>query len=312
MWDHLIYAYLIENTRAEEIVRRLIYEVAHGERLGMPTNDLTFAWLQITEDLFYSYGPSLNPVSIVSQLRPEPRSTRRNAYFRMFGMDLNHGTANGRSFPYEKAPVANRDFIPTFEAFLRENWQAIEHARNTAGPNPTDLGVIADLALRLQTMLNERRGGANDAPNLARQEFSAVAAMSWLHLLVAADNAVLNDFKAAGSAPEERLARLGQRVGIPAHAHSHSFFILAPIVSKLLIAIEAGIYSNQTGVALLHQPPRVSELLSIIDHWSRVTARNLKALPVSSSSVSTVKPRPLPALAGTSAPAPAPSPQILP
>jgi hypothetical protein len=31
-WDHLIYAYMIENTRIYEILRRVVFEYAHGER----------------------------------------------------------------------------------------------------------------------------------------------------------------------------------------------------------------------------------------------------------------------------------------
>ena len=34
LWDHLIYAYMIENTRILEIFRRVVHEFAQGERLG--------------------------------------------------------------------------------------------------------------------------------------------------------------------------------------------------------------------------------------------------------------------------------------
>ncbi|GLZ16296.1 hypothetical protein Acsp04_65310 [Actinomadura sp. NBRC 104425] len=285
VWDHLIYAYLIENTRCEEIIRRVIYEAAHGERLRVPRNPTTYEWLRSTEELFYSYGPPLLASTAVSQLRPDPRKTRRNAYFRMFGVDLQHG-ADGGPFPYEKPQVANRDFVPTFENFLRQTWRAIENARNAIGPNPTDSGAIADLALRLQTMLNERRGGSAVAPNLAQTEFGAVAHMSWLHLLLDFDNDVLTDFQAVGTSPEERLARLGERVGVASHAGSHSFFILAPAVSQLLIQIEGGAFSvpAQAEALYLPAPPAANPLrdqaLTIIDHWSRVTGRDLKAAPV--------------------------------
>jgi hypothetical protein len=287
--DHLIYPYLIENTGCDDIIRRVIFEVAHGERLNVPRNLETFEWLRSTEELFYSFGPPLLASSTVSQFRSDPRKTRRNAYFRMFGMDLNHGADDGGPFPYEKPQVANRDFVVTFETFLRETWRAIENASNTSGANPTDRGAVADLALRLQIMLNERRGGFAWAPNLAREEFSAVAAMSWLHVLLDFDNLVLADFRAQGASPEERLARLGERVGLPAHARSHSFFILAPEVSLLLIAVEAGAFSTPTLAQTLFLPPPPAvntwrdRMLTIIDHWSRVTGRNLKSAPVTPS-----------------------------
>ena len=35
-WDHLIYAYMIENTRIYEIFRRVVHEYRHGEKLGTP------------------------------------------------------------------------------------------------------------------------------------------------------------------------------------------------------------------------------------------------------------------------------------
>ena len=34
-WDHLIYAYMIENTRIYEIFRRVLHEFVHGETLGV-------------------------------------------------------------------------------------------------------------------------------------------------------------------------------------------------------------------------------------------------------------------------------------
>jgi hypothetical protein len=37
LWDHLIYAYMIENTRIYEIFRRVLLEFLHGEKLGVPT-----------------------------------------------------------------------------------------------------------------------------------------------------------------------------------------------------------------------------------------------------------------------------------
>jgi len=291
-WDHLIYAYLIENTRADDIIRGVLFEALHGERLRVPRNPTTYEWLRSTEEMFHSYGPPFLAGSTLSQLRPDQRATRRNAYFRMFGMDLNHGSLDGGPSSFHKPDNVNRDFVSVFENFLRETWRAIENSRNAVGPNPTDGGAIADLALRLQTMLNERRGGSAIAPNLAREEFSAVAAMSWLHHLVDFDNEILADFQAVGTSPEERLSRLGERVGVAAHAHSHSYFILAPIVSLLLIEIEAGAYSDPARAEALFLPPTGNairtDILTIIDHWSRATGRNLKAGPVTASATANV------------------------
>src|SRR5258706_8282853 len=160
-WDRLIYAYLVENTRIDDIVRRVLFEATHGERLRVPRNNTTYEWLRSTEELFYSYGPPFLVGSTLSFIRPDQRATRKNAYARMFGIDLNHDGLEGR-VPFHKPENVNRDFVAVFEGFLRETWRAIENSRNAVGPNPTDGGAIADLALPLQIMMNERRGRGRD------------------------------------------------------------------------------------------------------------------------------------------------------
>jgi hypothetical protein len=309
LWDHLIYAYMIENTRAAEIFRRVVYEAAHGERLGVLQSALSYTWLRTTEDLLHSFGVPGLSFSTVSQLRPDPGATRRNAYFRMFGMDLNHSSdiAGGT---YQKAADANREFVATFEAFLRDTWRGIENANNSGGPNPTDSAAIADQALRLQNMLNERRGGSATGPNLAREEFVAILAMSWLHLTLDSNNTVVNDLRITAASPEERLRRLGERVGIPAHAHSHSYFILGPELSRLLIAIENGFLSTPAQAETLYLPappavnPRRNLLMSIIEQWTRATGREIKARSVSATPtlgmVGTTATRPVPASVSSS------------
>ena len=138
-------------------------------------------------------------------------------------------------------------------------------------------------------MLNERRGGSAVSPNLAREEFAAVAAMSWLHLILDSNNLVIADLRASAASPEERLRRIGERVGIPSHAHSHSYFILAPLVSRLLIMIENGFFSTnaRASTLFLPAPPNVNlrrdRLMTIIEQWSRATGRAIKASPVSAT-----------------------------
>src|SRR5581483_6282646 len=87
IWKHLIYAYMIENTRVYEIFARVIAEFAFGERLGTPTTEETQRWLRTTEQLFYSPDAPFQIYNLTSFIRPDARSVRRNAYQRMFGMD---------------------------------------------------------------------------------------------------------------------------------------------------------------------------------------------------------------------------------
>lgn len=282
-WHHLIYAYLVENTHIEAIFRRLLHLALHGESLGS-ISEAGHRWLRTTEDLFYRDGNSAFIPSITSSLRPDARATRRNAYHRMFGVDLNHGTDDNRPYPYEKAEATNGDFIATFEAFLREVWGAFVNATNTSGPKTTDKAAIAELAARMSQMLNDRRQHGN----LTREEYASVCAMSWFHLTVygytSVNSPIVVDLKAEASSPEERLRKLGERVGVPAHGKSRSLFILTELVSPLLIEIEQERYSNAADVEVLFDPvvgpDTSSDMLTIINHYSTATGRNLKASSV--------------------------------
>src|SRR5574341_2193510 len=56
--DHLIYAYMIENTRIYEIFEKVVFEYLHGEKLGFPITQGSYNWLRATEEIFYR--PSSN------------------------------------------------------------------------------------------------------------------------------------------------------------------------------------------------------------------------------------------------------------
>jgi hypothetical protein len=280
-WDHLIYAYMIENSRAYDILRRVAWELLHGESLGLPLSPTTHQWLRTTETLFLSdWAPS--PLDLVSRARPDLAASRRNAYYRMFGMDLNHGADVGRAYPYEKPAVANRDFVGVFEEFLRLVWRAIENETNTSGPRETDPEAIANFALRLQNMLNARRGGLATGLSLAREEFAHVTTLSWFHLTVESDNAVVLDLRAGGPSEEERLRLIGERVGVPAHGRSHSYFQIANAVSVLLKEIELGAFSTGALAPNLYVLPPGGNpvrdnVLRVINHWTMISGRDMKA-----------------------------------
>lgn len=296
--DHLIYAYMIENTGIERIFRKVLYEYLHGERLETPSEE-SQRWLRTTEELFYRDTPPFFAFQLTSYIRPDIRATRRNAYYRMFGMDLNHGTDDGRPYPYEKPAAANRDFAPTFEAFLREVWRGIINARNTVGPNTTDDAAIANLAGRLSEMLKDRQ----EKGNLLREAFFFVATMSWFHLTVEFDSPIVKDLKAEGSNPAERLRAIGERVGLPAHGRAYDLFGLADPMSRILIAIESGSLSQLANVPLLYRQrdtppvpptPLRDDITTIITNWSSATGRNIKAEPVTAAPNGAVSPATVP------------------
>jgi len=274
LWDHLIYAYMIENTRIYEIFRRVLYEFLHGERLGVPTAP-TQHWLRSTEELFFRDPPPLSLMMITSHVRPDLRATRRNAYWRMFGMDLNHGTDEGQPYPYSKPDAFNKEFVTAFEELLREAWVAISNRKNQVGPDPTDRGKITDLVVNLQNMLTTRRSYGN----LSREEFAAVCTMSWFHLTVAFDSPVVKDLRAEASSPEERLFKIAQRVGLPAHGLSKSYFEIADLISHVLILVEAVGKDMVPDLVTKGDAtnPLQTEINSIITHWSIITGRDMKA-----------------------------------
>jgi hypothetical protein len=305
IWNHLIYAYMIENSRIFEIFQRVLREYLTGENLEVPS-EATHRWLRSAEDLFYRDLPSAHISAVTSDVRPEMRASRRNAYFRFFAMDLNHGTVENQPYPFEKPKAANRDFVRIWEEFLREVWKGIENSINTSGVNATDDAAIANLANQLFDMLRVRRARGN----LSREEFVFVTTFSWFHLTVEFDSPIVRDLKAEATSPEERLRKIGERVGLPAHAKSESYFVLAEAMSRLLIDIEMGLFNSPNNVRALYAPPTPAvpnplreDVMTVIAHWSLATGRDLKAGKV------TVSPRQQVANGRPPAPvAPAPAP----
>jgi hypothetical protein len=287
-WDHLIYAYMVENTRMYEVFRRVVHEFAHGEKLGTP-NDDSQPWLRNTEELFFKDGAPFFITSVSSHLRPDLRANRRNPYQRMFGMELNHGGDDGKPYPYVKAEAANNDFVSTFEEFLREVWVGMTYVTATASSNPTDPSKIVTLVSKLKNMLLSRR----QAGNLSREEFSAVTAMSWFHLTLEYRNSgesapIIAAMSAQASSTEQRLFKVAERVGLPVHGLSKHFFDIADPISRILIQIEAGDYDEVAAVPALYTPvpenntPEAA-MREIITHWTAITGRDVKARKVAAA-----------------------------
>lgn len=278
-WDHLIYAYFIENTRAVDIFRRIVRELATGERLSIPNNLQAMSWARTTEELFFRDATAFPIGNLISQVRPDFNATRRNAYYRMFGMDLNHGMEDGRPYPYDKPEAANRDFVRLFEQLIVDVWAARVNRANVVGTNPTDPAAVARTVRLLEELLTMRKRNGT----LQREEFVSVSMMSWFHLTLGGhlniDTPIVEALSCTATTPGERLIRLGQRVGIPAHPRTREFIELANNMSVLLRLIETGVLSNASTVPLLwNAASPLSPLLDeIITSWSLVTGRDVKA-----------------------------------
>lgn len=267
-WHHLVYSYLLENTRIVDIFRRVVLEWLTAERLPIPTQ-ATQRWLHVTEQLFFGSPWAYSIRATTSSLRPDSGAVRRNAYYRLLGMDLNHGTDDGQVYPFVKPDIANREFASVFEALLTEVWRGYVNRTTIVAENQTDDDAIITLVRRLREMMQSRR----NAGTLSREEFDAVAMLSWFHLTVETDTQVAVDLSARAEGIADRLMRIGERVGLAAHARSDAYFQLAVPMSNVLLAIE----SNAIAAASdLYAGFYMPQMLQIITQWSVATGRNIK------------------------------------
>lgn len=288
-WDHFGFSYLLENTRMIQIMRRVVREFRLGEGLGV-ASVATQRWLDITETMLYA---AHNPVAAwlsTSLVRPDAEAVRRNAYWRLFGMDLAFGTEDNKPFVYEKAAAANTTFVGLFEELLFELWQAITNIRNFAGVNSADDDRIYRLTEQLQFMLRSRRQRAM----LAREELAANLVVGWIQLTLDSNTPVIVDLRAQATSPADRLKIIGERVGLPAHSKSAALMSMAPDFSLILRTIEANVIAGPQFSWVLYAtvPPPGAPLppagpaplgpnaRRVITEWSAATGRDIKSRKV--------------------------------
>lgn len=287
--DHLIYAYIVESTGVVDVFRRVLFELLHGEKLGVPNKD-AHNWLRTTEALCFRDPPPYSILAVTSKIRPDADAVRRNAYYRMFGADLPNGPDSQKT-NYTRADAANQDFFRTLTDFFRELWTAWTNISNTSGTNLTDIGKIRELATRLRDMLLTRR----ESGNLSREEFVHVAMMSWFHLALDSDTPIITTLKAEATSPEQRLFKLAQRVQAKVDtARAKAYFEIAEPLSDVLIAIERGdfdtdekatsqYYRKEDNTGAIKPGYLGDQLRTIITHWETVTGGEVKARRVAAS-----------------------------
>lgn len=288
-WDHLGYAFALENTRAVQILHRVVRELRSGENLGIPSVE-TQRWLDATEAVLFGGLNLFSAWLSSSAVRPDPEAVRRNAYWRLFGMDLAFGTEDNKPFAYQKAGAANTTFVSLFEELLAELWQAMANIRNSSGPNQADNDRIYRLAEQLGYILRVRRQNGL----LAREELAAVSALGWVELSLSANTPVVLDLRAEATNAGDRLQIIGQRVGMAPHSRAGSFFAMAEELSLLLRTLEAGYVSSSDFSWLLYAdapPPGAGQLppgavplgvasRRVITEWSAASGKDLKARKV--------------------------------
>jgi hypothetical protein len=310
---HLIYAYFTENTRMLQIFERMIEKYLHDEELGIADDTLAFNWIQNSERLFFK-NDSMRSSNVRSLIRPSADASRRNAYWRLFGMDLAFGdinSQNGGVVPYVKATTANLQFIPLFEKYLSEVWQAFINARNATGLNTADYEVLTSLATDLRELLSARRGATSGNTygdlNLSREEFASVLMTSWFTFIISDDSPVVQFLHCQSSTIGERLIKIGNKVGIPAHRKSQDLFEMAAASANILRIIENGGVLDNAGIMTTIiqslNPPVVppltpnqnlmSDLLTIINSWEKATGHRIKTPEANiRGTVSIAPPRP--------------------
>ena len=123
--------------------------------------------------------------------------------------------------------------------------------------------------------------------NLSLEESRFVCRGSWFLLALEMNTPIVQDLRAEAPSPEQRLFSIAQRVGLPAHGRSKSFFDIAEPLSALLIQIEMGTYNNTTAVGALYNPKTapatVEAMRTIIDGWSTASKTDLKSAKVVTS-----------------------------
>jgi hypothetical protein len=201
-------------------------------------------------------------------------------YWRMLGLSVAHAAEVAQTHPYQKPAGANVELVPAFEALAREVWRGMVNRRNTTGPNDTDDTAIASEALRIHHMLANCRANGN----LLFEEFRFAAMMSWLHLAVLFDTAVVRDLGADASSPGQRLCNIAERVGMTPHPKARALFALALPFSALLRWIEAGLGDLPAGARQLYTNANLLGIAeAVIGQYSQAMERDLKAVPVAVS-----------------------------
>ena len=283
-WHHLGASFVLENTRAVQIFKRVIREFRTGTALGVPS-PLTLRWLDTTEALMYG---SANPFAgwlSTGVAGADGEIKRREAYWQLFGLDLAFGTDDNRPTVFDKGSAANTGFVTLFEELLFELWKAISNQKNFAGVNESDNDRIFRLAEALMFMLRSRRQGPPNTVGtvLLREELAAATILGWIDTTLASNSSVVRDAGAQATSAAGRLINLGAKVGLPAHSRATSLFEMSAELSRILKVIESGVVTGPDYAYILYRETHPtttvygSEARRVITEWAAATGKDLKA-----------------------------------
>jgi hypothetical protein len=247
----------------------------------------TLEWARATEELFFRDPPLFHVLGATSTLRPNARDNRWNAYYRLFGCTPPQSGPGDAAWKRDLGSGVNLRFIELWNELLRQVWMGVQNARNAVGANPTDPSYVAYLCQTIGEMLRLRRRGGM----LAREEFAYVCMLSWFHLTVESDTAVVLDLRATASGvgnPADRLSAIAARVGMRVASQSRELFELADLLSVFLWAVELDVFSTPANAGMLFaQPvggnPIADSMVRVIDLWQSATGERLKDMAVTAA-----------------------------
>jgi hypothetical protein len=112
--------------------------------------------------------------------------------------------------------------------------------------------------------------------------------LSWFHLTVETDTAVVQDLRATadtGGNAADRLAGIASRVGVTLPRQTRELFDLADLLSPILWFIELGRFNSAAQARVLYltsggSNPIAEDMLRLIDLWQSATGRRVKDLSV--------------------------------
>jgi hypothetical protein len=230
----------------------------------------------------------------------------------MFGITLAFGdinTISGGEVPFYKAKASNQQFVVLLERFLAEIWQGYINARNTSGLNTSDVNNIVELANQLQEILEARRGkhaNSYSNRNLSMEEFYSVLLTTWFAFIISDNSSPIVQFlNCESSTMGERLLKIGNRVGIPAHTKSQALFEMAGSLSNILVAVETSSLLNDSsfvkkmlssldpGNPLSLESDFMNDFLTVINNWEKATNHRIKNPEASLSGTVRVEQKPL-------------------
>jgi hypothetical protein len=261
LWDHLIYAYMIENAHLRISIAPPSFA---GGKLGAGLE--TLHWLRNTEGCSRDAPSSSFSLHSAVRLMVKPSAAAPTIACSAHGPE----SRDADNKPIRSPGRCREQVRQHLRGALREVDQ--HHQRlQPSGTKSTDDAKLTEL-MKSSGISRPSERELSRGVRLRRDDV-------WFHLTVESDSVVV-DLRAQASSPEQRLYKIAQQVGVPAHGLSGSYFYIADAISRVLLLVETGVFTTiPNAVAALYTPGSALERLmrTIITHWSIITGRDMKA-----------------------------------